>query len=364
MRICQVEIRGFRGIKEGRVVFPEHCVLLGANNAGKSTIVEALALLFGREKMVRPISDWDFYGGSPKPETRFYIIATVSGFISNDPTDIPLWFTGEKSARPVWWKQEGVKVSYEADPPDGYLLAAQVALAGRYDDDLCEFETVRYFYNGESDPFVDGFEFIPYKLLSEIGLFILSSNREWGKLLSFSSSSLMKVIREYNAIPGEEIKKLKQQLRCEVAKVEKTNPLSKIVEKATKELRSFFMITESSKLVYRPTFLDTFSVLQSLTAHIVKDEDTMVPVARHGAGMVSLQAFLLLLSFADHRKESGKTFILAAEEPELHLHPSLHHRLVHRIRSSSEQSLVTTQSPLVAASYQPVQRQNLLDKNV
>ena len=46
-------------------------------------------------------------------------------------------------------------------------------------------------------------------------------------------------------------------------------------------------------------------------------------------------------------------FVLAAEEPELHLHPSLHQRLVHRIRATSTQSIVTTQSPHVAAGYQP-----------
>ena len=57
MRICQIELRNFRGIQYGCVVLPRHAVLLGANNAGKSTIVEALALLFGRERMVRPISD-------------------------------------------------------------------------------------------------------------------------------------------------------------------------------------------------------------------------------------------------------------------------------------------------------------------
>ena len=69
--------------------------------------------------------------------------------------------------------------------------------------------------------------------------------------------------------------------------------------------------------------------------------------------MVSLQAFLLLLAFAEQRRKSNSNFILAAEEPELHLHPSLHQRLVHRIRSASVQSIVTTQSPHVAGGYQP-----------
>lgn len=60
MRICQIDLRQFRGVRTGVVSLPQHAVLLGSNNAGKTTIVEALALLFGRERRIRPISDCDW----------------------------------------------------------------------------------------------------------------------------------------------------------------------------------------------------------------------------------------------------------------------------------------------------------------
>ena len=353
MRICQIEFQNFRGIREGRVVLSKHTVLLGANNAGKTTVVEAIALLFGRERMVSPITDWDFFEGSPKPESRFYIIATITDFGCDDPTGIPDWFIGQEAAQPVWWNEHNSTLSTDADKPEGASLAAQVAMAGRFDDEACEFETVRYFYHGECDPFTDGCHMVPWRLLRQIGLFLLSGNRDWDRLLSFRSSSLLKVIREYDALPGKAIDDLKKQLRTDLVKIEESAPLSNILEAATKELQSFFLIGKSSKMVYRPTTLDAYGVLQSLVAHVAQSGDVLIPVARHGAGMVSLQAFLILLAFAEHRRKTGQNFILAAEEPELHLHPSLHQRLVHRIRSASVQSIVTTQSPNVAAGYQP-----------
>lgn len=353
MRICQIEFQNFRGIRKGHVVLPKHAVLLGANNAGKTTVVEALALLFGRERMVSPITDWDFFEGSPKPDSRFYIIATITDFGCDDPTAVPDWFIGQEAAQPVWWHEDSWTLSTEADPPSGAALAAQVAMAGRFDDEACEFETVRYFYHGECDPFTDGCSVVSWRLLRQVGVFLLASNRDWDKLLSFRSSSLLKVIREYDALPGKAVEELKNQLRTDVAKIEDSAPLSQILEAATKELQSFLLIGHSSRIVYRPTTLDAIAVLQSLVAHIAQSNDVLIPVARHGAGMVSLQAFLLLLAFAEHRKQAGQNFILAAEEPELHLHPSLHQRLVHRIRSASVQSIVTTQSPNVAAGYQP-----------
>jgi putative ATP-dependent endonuclease of OLD family len=353
MRICQLELRHFRGVEGGVIVLPKHAVLLGANNAGKSTIVEALALLFGRERMVTPISDWDFFEGSPRPESRFHIIAAITDFGSNDPTAVPDWFIGQEAAQPVWWHEESQTLSTETDPPPGATLAAQVAAVGRFDEEACEFETVRYFYHGECDPFTDGCSTVPWRLLRDVGVFLLSSNRDWDKLLSFRSSSLLKVIREYDALPGKTVDELKKQLRMDVARIEDATPLSEILEAATKELQSFLLIAHSSRMVYRPTTLDAIAVLQSLVAHVAQSDDILIPVARHGAGMISLQAFLLLLAFAEHRRQAGRNFILAAEEPELHLHPSLHQRLVHRIRSASVQSIVTTQSPNVAAGYQP-----------
>src|SRR5437870_3756912 len=105
MRIAQMVIQNFRGIRNGTISFPEHGVLFGRNNVGKSAIAEALALLFGRERMTCGLSDWDFHGGSLSPDSRFTLIGTITGFGSgeNAPERFPRWFMGDSAARPVWW---------------------------------------------------------------------------------------------------------------------------------------------------------------------------------------------------------------------------------------------------------------------
>jgi hypothetical protein len=355
MRICKLELHNFRGIRSGSVTFPIHSVLLGSNNTGKSTIAEALALLAGRERMTRPLSDWDFYGGAPQPESRFCIIATITDFgdgSSIDPTDFPTWFVGD-SARPVWWDDKSSTLSFDADPPAGTKLAAQIAIAGLYDDEACDFETRRFFYDGPCDPFTEEHRRIPAKLMRELGLFLLPGNREWEHLLAFSSSSFLKLLREYDAVPGKSIENLKNELRAPTTKIEEQDPFREILRSAEQELKSFMLVGDAGKLVYRPTSLDALSVLRSLIAHVDRGADGYLPLARHGSGTVSLQAFLLLIAFGKLRKEKGQNFILVAEEPELHLHPSLHGRLVQRIRAASTQSVITTQSPNVASCYQP-----------
>lgn len=65
MKIVQVKVANFRGIAQGTVHFDGHSVLVGDNNAGKSTLLEAIDLVLGPERLSRrPVVDeHDFYAG-------------------------------------------------------------------------------------------------------------------------------------------------------------------------------------------------------------------------------------------------------------------------------------------------------------
>ena len=71
-------MRRLSRIEDWRDYAPPHGVLLGANNVGKTAVVEAIALVFGRERVASQVSDWDFFGGSPQPKSRFTIVCTVT----------------------------------------------------------------------------------------------------------------------------------------------------------------------------------------------------------------------------------------------------------------------------------------------
>ena len=80
MRIARLKIEGFRGASDADINLGRHTVLIGPNNSGKTTIIEALALLFGRDRLVRRLTEHDFYGSAPDEPSRIMIIATVTGF--------------------------------------------------------------------------------------------------------------------------------------------------------------------------------------------------------------------------------------------------------------------------------------------
>ena len=58
MRIVKLKVDNFRGIENCEIIFSGHTVLVGDNNTGKSTILEAIDLVLGPERLSRyPIID-------------------------------------------------------------------------------------------------------------------------------------------------------------------------------------------------------------------------------------------------------------------------------------------------------------------
>ena len=69
MRICNLEVANFRGIKEATILLPDYGVLTGDNNTGKTTLLEAIDLALGPDRLNRrpPIDEHDFFNGRYLP---------------------------------------------------------------------------------------------------------------------------------------------------------------------------------------------------------------------------------------------------------------------------------------------------------
>lgn len=65
MKVARLEINNLKDISSAYILFPNHVVLIGDNNTGKSTVFEALDLAWGPDPFnKRPaIDEYDFYNG-------------------------------------------------------------------------------------------------------------------------------------------------------------------------------------------------------------------------------------------------------------------------------------------------------------
>jgi hypothetical protein len=127
--------------------------------------------------------------------------------------------------------------------------------------------------------------------------------------------------------------------------------LREIVANVDSELKGLFPDPPSLKL--RLTSTDSESVLEALIPHYTVRTGQDLPARRQGSGLISLQHLLLLLHFGRLRALRNEGFLLALEEPELHVPPPLQRRLIHRIQALSTQTIIATHSPIVSAVCAP-----------
>ena len=183
MKLSMLEIDGFRGVSKAKVLFQEHTVLIGSNSIGKTSLVEAIALILGRDRMVRNLTEHDFFGSNPGPVTRIIIRATLTGFEPEDISAHTDWFRAERGT-PVWLDFDTGEVHGEMRT-DGDLLACQIEFAARFDRESLEVDTARYFTDGMlGDVFDDEvYTSVPGSLIRDIGFFVVPANRTWDRIV-------------------------------------------------------------------------------------------------------------------------------------------------------------------------------------
>lgn len=352
MNVALLEIQNFRGIRQGKIQFKQHSVLIGANNTGKTTVIEALTLLFGRERMVRELTEHDFYGSDPRPEDRIKLVGTVTGFTSDDPADHFEWFRDGRGV-PKWF-DEGTGAVSAIRTAQATMLCCQIAAQAYFDRDLLSVEMVRYFHDHDNpiDPFADDVPVgVPAKLIKEMGFYLVRASRTWDKVFSWGSELFRRTLQAAAAQPSSAIIAERDRLRRPESPIEADEQIAALISNVNTELSK--CIPNAPLVQLRVTSTDSRSLLDSVAAHFSIGNGLGVPAARQGSGLISLQGLLLLLELGRGRAEAGEGFLMALEEPELHLPPAGQQQLVQRVQALSTQTFTTTHSPLIAAVSDP-----------
>jgi len=352
MRVVSLKIKNFRGIRSGFVCFGKHPVLVGDNNTGKTTLIEALALVLGRDRLVRDLTEHDFYGSCPQPADRIKVIATIAGFKADDPQHNSHWFRDGRAV--VKWVDEANGHVHALREDAAWKLCCQIAVQARFDQESLAVEVVRYFHDSDEpvDPFADESPaIVPGKLIQELGFYLVRASRTWDKVFSWGNELFKRTILAAAAQPAGALLAERDRLRSPVQPIDTDPGIASLIQNLNSELALSF--ASSPKVQLRLTATDSRSVMDAVSAHFATEGGPSIPAGRQGSGLVSMQGLLLLLELGRARAEGGGEFLMALEEPELHLPPSAQQRLVHRVQALSTQTFVTTHSPLVASMADP-----------
>ena len=128
MYISKVEISKYKGFNEATIELVDGLnVILGHNNGGKSTLLDAIALVIDTERK-KKLSAWDFYQGislaelkENAPSIKISLYFSMSSNESNNSSDVALFSTYAVSLEPkleacmtyVFYLPETETVSYK-----------------------------------------------------------------------------------------------------------------------------------------------------------------------------------------------------------------------------------------------------------
>ncbi len=348
MKVSRLLIQNFRGIREAALHFPDHVVLVGDNNVGKSTVIEALDLVLGPDRLNRlpKIDEHDFYLGSyisaegePRKEVR--VEATVTGLNEEQQARfkdyIEWWNTTAKAFHdaPV----EGV------DHPHVHA-GVRVTFVGFYDPEEDDFKGETYFSRSLEE---GGAPQVFYKKDKQFcGFLYLRSLRTATRALSLEHGSLLDIILRIKEIRPQMWEKTIGQLSGLTVASDPELGISGVLESIDAAIKKYVPREWGVTPHLKVSNLTRESLRKVITAFIATgDGDHAAPFYRQGTGTINMLVLAMLTQIAQDKQN----VIFAMEEPETAIPPYAQKRIVHEIRKLSSQSLFTSHSPYVLEEF-------------
>ncbi|WP_285059176.1 ATP-dependent nuclease [Pedobacter ginsengisoli] len=339
MRISKLHIENFRSINAIDLELDETTVFIGANNSGKSAIIEAVRIALSRR--------WGQRG---------------TGFTEND-VHLVDENTDPRTAPPVKISFEFIEPVVNSWPADMVADLEEIMIINEVGLNKVAF-SITYTWNIDKETFEPAWEFLnqngvplPPKrrsinlsgfydyilflwlgALRDVDSEFNSRSRNWGGLLKS-----VKVPQDLEASIKETLDLLDAQL-LEVDP--KLTDIAKTIGLATE----IAMEDTPGAAKLRMLPLDVWDML-SRAGVILRNEEIRpwLPLGHHGQGLQSLSVMFLFQAAAAQQLaeelHEGTEPIFAIEEPEAHLHPQAARTLWSRISALPGQKLVTTHSP-------------------
>ena len=357
MEIARMNIRNFRGIKNGELFFNGHTVLIGDNNSGKSTVIEAIDLVLGPDRLSRRpvIDEHDFYAGE-------YQIA--DGTLTEIQIEVLIIdLSEEQKSRfrdhlEFWDFENEVLINY---PPakntenESVCEALRVGFVGKYDPEEDDFIGKTFFLsplkdNGEYDTFQTSHK-------RQCGFLFLRTLRTGSRALSLERGSLLDNIlklQEKRLQMWEDVlTQLKDVSVAEKKELGITDTLSQVQEVLDTLVPNEWANNPHIKVsdLTRETLRRTLTVFMDTGVTTSDGKIYSAPFQHQGTGTINTLVLALLSMIA----ELKKNVIFAMEEPEIAIPPHTQKRIIESILGNSAQAIFTSHSPYILEEFAPEQ---------
>ncbi len=344
MKLREIRIKNFRCLQDITLPIDDTTILVGANNSGKTALLDALKLALPRNVSGRtnPFEEYDYFMASESDSPQ-----------NSAGIEIELWF---REAQPDDWPDSLTQSLNEIiqTEPDTDIDAIGLRLSSKFDQFSKETLTKWEFLtlDGQLLGGKGASSGNLAKFLAYIRIFYLSALRDAEDEFSPRSSRSqfwrhilrdLKIPEEQRNALGVELEKLNQELL-------NADPRLKQVSEVLDKVQQLFVMTAGQQTSIQALPLKPWELL-SKSEVVMKNPGTEInfPLSKFGQGMQSLavlflfQAYIEVLLKPSFQPETAA--ILALEEPEAHLHPQATRLLAANLSAIKSQKIITSHSP-------------------
>ncbi|MCF8247819.1 MAG: AAA family ATPase [Saprospiraceae bacterium] len=343
IQIQKIKVENFRSLKKVEVELSKLTLLVGANNAGKTSFLRAMNLALGVEK--RAVNRDDLFidkagktiseiNGSPQDKITVdvKIIPSENGNRTNEFDE-------------NWQAEFGLFIQNEGDQ-SYFAYRFQYVFEKGKDEAKAGWFSINDWDNTNINEEDDK---LNTATLKSISLYFIDAQRDIQDDLKNRTSYFGKLATQIEYEP-EALKALESSLATlnedAVEKAEVLKHLKDLLKELNTPLQSGGKGIEITPLPKKIRDLH-----KSMKIHFQDGNSEVFGLEYHGMGTRSWASMLTFKAFVGWENSKQSTFhpLLALEEPEAHLHPNAQRHLYSQLSTTAGQKIISTHSPYIAA---------------
>ncbi len=350
--IAMVRLLNFRCLREVEVALSPTTVLIGENNAGKTSFLEALHAAIGVGQ--RHFSEEDIWLDTDEgtaPRDRSVIVDVLFRPVDDDNKLIETFPAGSP-----WLELWGNGIQQDDQEQDFAAIRTQFAWSALKGEYVTERKFLREWpvsiTEAPKAAHVQRIAPVTIAQSTPISLFLLDAKRDGAEDIRSRSSIWHKLVSE-PGLSDEHIQKIEAYLTS-------INELfvreSKVLSHVKGHLASVGDVVNCDKraVTIDPVARRLRDLIKGMDVILSTAGASAFPLARQGMGTRSLASVLVFRAYmswrlSERNAEAIHPF-LAIEEPETHLHPHAQRSLFGQIQQIPGQRIISTHSPYICAN--------------
>lgn len=347
VKVITIRVADFRSLTNIEVVLNDLTVLVGANNAGKTSLLDAAQFAIGANRRLLGKEDIRLANDEADvPKGRRAIVDILLRPVDDDGKIVETFPEGS-----FWTGLWGPGIAQDDDQDDMVGMRSVLEWSDVYGD----YRTTRKFLK-EWKPFAEWHDaevgdIVSAAQIEAIALHYIDAKRDLEDDLR-TRGSFWRRLTEDLGLSEDEVLKLEEAL-SDINKtlVEKSKVLQHLRENLM-ELKKVIAF-EKAGVDIAPVPRHLRDLSRGVDVSLNSGGTSAFPLTRHGMGTRSLASLLVFRAYALWRREKAEDggdeahTLLALEEPEAHLHPHAQKALFAQIRDIPGQRIVSTHSPIL-----------------